>query len=191
MLLRAQSETATVLHTPNQSTERGATSHSPQHSLLSVVVQDPRRNRELRLRTQVRHTLHAPNGQQRSIVTASHQKLQLKQFTHLPEHPPVHEQQRPVRLRVLCLELEPHQHVRVPREVELERRHEEPHARLAPGEALGEVARGPVRGVEPWEVPALPLAEEAAFVQHAAHLVREAASAIRVNRAAGKGARAR
>ena len=98
--------------------------------------------------------------------------------TRLAELPPVDEQERAVRLRVRLLELEADEHVRARGERELERRHEEADAGRTAGQARGEVARGPARGVEPGQVPALALAEQASFVHHAAHLVREAVFAI-------------
>ena len=68
--------------------------------------------------------------------------------TCLPEIPAVHEQERSVLLRIICLELEAHEYVCIPREVEVERRREEPDTRAATGEALGQIALGPAADVE-------------------------------------------
>ena len=68
--------------------------------------------------------------------------------TYLPEVPPVHKQERPVRLRVLRLELEAQKHVRILGEAEVECCHEEPDACITAREALGQIACSPAAGVE-------------------------------------------
>ena len=68
-------------------------------------------------------------------VSYKHTNLTHPKTTYLPELPPIHKQQRAVRLVVRRLELEAERGIRVARDVELERRHEEPHARAAAREA--------------------------------------------------------
>lgn len=67
---------------------------------------------------------YVPNRLARADITGTRTVA-----THLPELPPVHEQQRAVWLVVRRLELEAEYGVRVAGDIELERRHEEPDAR--------------------------------------------------------------
>lgn len=134
------------------SSQTHAQPETPAHkySLVSIVVRDPGRDREARLRPIVRRAL--------------------------PELPPVHEQQRAVRRQpLLHVELEAHRGVDSAGDVEREGRDEEPGSRLAAGQAIGERAGCPIGEGEGGEVPSLPLAVEAAFVEDAADSVGEAA----------------
>ena len=104
---------------------------------------------------------------------------------HLSKLPAVDEQQSPVGLPELLLELEAGQNVCALREREVERGDEESDACSAVGEAVGQVASGPGSGVKAREMPSLTLAiqRRPAFVQDATYFVREASSLLAYLRA--------
>ena len=94
--------------------------------------------------------------------------------TYLSVFPAIHEQKGSVRLRVRRLELEAHERICVLWERQIERRHEESDTCTAARETLGELPGRPTAGIESGKVPSLTLAEQPAFVQNAADLVRVA-----------------